>query len=102
MYLQAALPVLIVGLLIIGANAEAACRYQWVDHDYNASTPAIKKQICDSSLDIPAIESPSIRPIQQPQIRPIQTPSIPPIGTSNCRTQSVYENGRWVNKEICR
>ena len=92
----------IILLLMISNLASAACRWVWVDHDYDASTPAINKQVCDSSIDIPAIQPPSIRPIQSPQIRPIEVPSIPPIGTTRCRNESVYENGKWVNKRICR
>ena len=88
--------------LCFSANAAAACKWVWVDHDYNLSTPAIKKQVCDSTLDLPAIKQPSIRPIQTPQIRPIESPTLPPLGTTQCRTQSVYENGKWVNKKICR
>jgi hypothetical protein len=88
-------------LLMFSANSFAACKWVWVDHDYNTSTPAIQKQVCQSSLDINAIKPPSIRPIQTPQIKPIQSPTIPPIGTKQCRTQSVYENGKWVNKKIC-
>ena len=89
-------------LLMISNLASAACRWVWVDHDYNASTPAIRKQVCDSSIDIPAIKPPSIRPIQTPQIKPIEVPGIPPIGTTRCRNESVYENGKWVTKRICR
>jgi len=89
-------------VLIMSVQAEAACRWVWVDHDYNTMTPAIRKQVCNNTLDLPAIQSPSIRPIQQPQIRPLPSVGLPPLGTSSCRTESVYEYGRWVNKRICR
>jgi hypothetical protein len=79
----------------------AACKAVWVDHDFNTSTPAIRKQVCDSPIDIPAIPSPSVRPIQTPQIRPIETPTVPPIGTKSCRNESIYEDGKWVTKRIC-
>jgi len=65
-------------------------------------TPAVKKQVCDSSLDLPAIQLPTLRPVQTPQLRPIESPRLSPIGTSQGRTQSVFENGRWVNKQTCR
>lgn len=87
--------------LSFATGASAACRNVWVDHDYNASTPAIVQQVCDSTLDVPAINLPGIQPIQKPQVRPIERPTIPPIGTSRCRTQSVSEGGRWVDKQIC-
>jgi hypothetical protein len=81
--------------------ASAACKYVWVDHDFNTSTPAQRKQVCDSTIDIPAIRGPSIRPIQTPQIRPIPSIGIPPIGTTRCRDESVYEDGKWVTKRVC-
>jgi len=90
-------------MILMPGMVQAACRWVWVDHDFNLSTPAIQKQVCDSTIDIPAIRPPTIRPIQQPRIRPIEIPTIPPIGTNRCRTQNVYnENARrWELKRIC-
>ena len=96
--------ILLLGTFTI--NSFAACKWVWVEQDYNTATAPIpprissseQKQVCDSTLDI---KTPSIQPIQNPKIQPIQTPSIPPIGTTKCRTQSVYENGQWMNKKIC-
>jgi hypothetical protein len=93
---------LALALLMLPVSANAACKWVWVDHDYNTSTPAVRKQVCDSSIDLPAIKEPSIRPIQTPQIKPLPTIGIPPIGTTRCKNESVYENGRWVNKRVCR
>ena len=93
--------ILAVGLSFISTSASAGCRWVWVDDDYNASTPAVQKQICDSTIDIPAIQSPSIQPIQRPQIRPIESLGVPPIGTTSCRNESVYEDGEWVTKKVC-
>ena len=93
--------ILLLALLLLPVSSQAACKYLWVDHDYNTSTPAIQKQVCDSTIDIPAIRMPSVRPIQSPQIKPIPSIGIPPIGTTRCRDESVYENGRWVTKRIC-
>lgn len=86
---------------VTAMQAGAACKWVWVDDDYNAMTPAVKKQVCDNSWDSPAVDMPSVRPIQQPQVRPLEYPSVPPIGTTRCRNESVYENGRWVTKRIC-
>ncbi len=86
---------------ILASTSIADCRIQWVDHDYDTTTPAIHRQICDSTLDIPAINLPGVQPIQQPAIKPIEAPTIPPIGTSSCQTQQVYENGTWVSKKLC-
>jgi len=83
-------------------NVQAACRYVWVDHDYNMSTPAIQKQVCDSAISLPALKSPSLRPLQTPQLKPLESFGLPPLGTRNCTTQSVFENGRWVSKRLCQ
>ena len=90
-----------MAFLLLPMWASAACKYLWVDHDYNTSTPPIRKQVCDSVIDIPAIPSPTIQPIQQPQIRPLPPLGIPPIGTTQCRNESIYENGQWVTKQVC-
>lgn len=88
-------------LSVVSVQANAACRWIWSDHDMNTSTPAIRKQVCDSSIDMPTFDTPSIQPIQTPTIKPLPSFGIPPIGTTRCRNERVYENGRWVNKRIC-
>ena len=98
---QLSVCMIFAGASTLSTAANAACQWVWVDHDYNSSTPAIQKQVCDSSLDVDAIKPPSIRPIQSPQVRPIESPGIPPIGATRCSNQSVYENGRWVTKRLC-
>ena len=90
-----------VALLVLSSTSVAVFQNQWVDDDYNTATPPVQMQICDSAIDIPAINNPGVQPIQRPSIKPIEPPTIPPIGTTNCRTQQVYENGTWVNKQIC-
>lgn len=95
-------PILTASITCLALNAHGACRITWVDHDYNIATPPIQKQVCSSTLDLPAINNPGIQPIQQPRIRPIPQPSIPPIGTTRCSLQNVYENGRWVTRRLCR
>lgn len=84
-------------------DAAAACRWVWSDHDFNAGTAPIRKQACDSVIDIPAIQSPSIPPIQRPQVRPIPQPTIPPISTSRCRMESVWNQytKMWVRQQVC-
>lgn len=93
----------VIALILVGfsGTADAACKWVWTDHDYNAATPAIQQQLCDQTYDVPAIRPPSVAPIQMPQVRPIEQPRVPPVGTRTCVNQSVYENGRWVNKPVC-
>ncbi len=90
-----------ITLMVVSQSSLAACRWVYVDHDYNSSTPAIQKQICDSVLDVPAIRTPQVQPIQTPSIKPLEPLRIPPIGTTKCRMERVYEDGKWVNKQVC-
>jgi hypothetical protein len=82
--------------------AEARCMVKWVDHDFNVMTRPIQKQVCDSTLDLPGINLPGVQPIQRPQIPPLPSIGLPPIGATSCTMQSVYENGAWVTRRLCR
>lgn len=88
--------------LSVTAGAQATCRNVWVDHDYNSATPPGQRQVCDSTLSLPAINLPGVQPIKHPPIKPIAQPGLPPLGTTQCRTQSVFENGRWVDRRLCQ
>jgi hypothetical protein len=89
-------------LLTASGIASAACEWVWVDDDYNTSTPAVQKWVCDDySMSPRAPRTPSVRPIQTPQVRPLNTTSVPMVGTTSCRPQSVFRNGQWVTVEIC-
>ena len=94
----------VIAALALSSSASAACKIVWVDHDYNAFTPALKKQVCDSSLDLPAINNPGIRPIQKPSIKPIEPLALPPLGTTRCSTQQVWnqQTMRWEQKRLCQ
>ena len=87
--------------ILLTSSAAAECRWAWVDHDYNVGTPAVYKQICSSTLDVPAVRSPSVRPIQSPQVKPLRSLRLPPLGTRRCETRSVFERGRWVDRDLC-
>jgi len=79
----------------------AECQSLWVDHDYNPSTPAIQKQVCDSPIDLPGLPNISTPPIQTPTIPPISLPYLPPIGNTSCREELVYRNGDWITEMVC-
>jgi hypothetical protein len=89
-------------LLIAAEPAFGACRWVWIDHDHNSSTPAIRKQVCENTYDPPVIRPPSIRPIQTPSVKPVLPPTVPPIGTTRCRIVRVFEGGKWQSKRVCR
>ena len=91
-------------LTALSSSANAACRWVFVDHDYNAGTPAIQQQICDGALDMPTLQPIGIPPLQQIQIPPLQPLVLPPLGTTRCQNVSVYNNqtGRWENTTVCR
>jgi len=91
-------------LIFLSVPASAACRWVWTDHDNNIFTPAQRIQVCDSTLDLPALSPlPEIAPLQTPSLPSLPAlPAIPPLGTTSCTTQRVYEFGRWIDKRVCR
>lgn len=94
--------VLGISLLLVSLNGVAECKNVWVDHDYNSSTPPVQKQVCDSTLDLPAMNLLGVQPIQSPALKPLEPIGLPPLGTTQCTTQRVYEYGQWVDKRLCR
>lgn len=102
-----AISIVFMGAMLLYAlsqKAEAACRYQWVDHDYSTATPARRVRVCDDAMDRyqPALpDTPSVRPIQRPQVRPLETPGVAPLGTSRCRNRSIWQDGKWVTRRLC-
>mgnify|MGYP003633917048 FL=1 len=88
-------------LYLFSHASMAECHYLWVDHDYDANTPPIQKQVCDSSIDLPALPDVSTPPIQTPTVPPISSPYLPPIGSASCRDELVYRNGEWVTEMVC-
>jgi len=90
-----------ITLYLFSPASMAECHYLWVDHDYDANTPPIQKQVCDSSIDLPALPDVSTPPIQTPTVPPISSPYIPPIGSASCRDELVYRNGEWVTEMVC-
>ena len=77
-------------LLVAVAPAEARCQVEW---DCSRGYSCRQVQVCDSSIDIPAIPPPSISPIPPPTIAPIPRPVVPPIGTAQCR--QAYTTASW-------
>jgi hypothetical protein len=71
----------LLALLLVPTLSDAGCRWDWDC----TRTPCRQIQVCDSTIDLPAIRPPEIAPIPAPSIPPIPSPSIPPIGTSQCR-----------------
>jgi hypothetical protein len=101
---------LIYGMFLLAAMmslaAEAKCRWRHVDHDYNSSTPAVYREICDKPLDIRTTKPVEpVKPIQSNRLRPLDNSNllIPPVGTRDCRQQRVYNRRarEWVDTTIC-
>lgn len=90
--------------IFAAATASAACKVVWVDHDYNSFTPAVKRQVCDNTLDLPALNNPGLQPLQQPGLKPLEPLALPPLGTSRCSTQQVWNERtmRWEQKRLCQ
>lgn len=80
-------------VLTIGA-ANAACRLTFINGQ--------SEQLCDSTLDIPAVGVIGVAPIVPPSIAPIGMPTIPPIGTSSCRPAQVWNGRQYVWQTVCQ
>jgi len=83
----------------IASSAWAACRWKWDCSQY----PCRQVQVCDDTLDLPAIRPPEVPPIPPPTIRPIPEPTIPPLGTTQCFQRFLCDslgNCRW--RTVCR
>ena len=60
-------------------------------------------QVCDSSIDMPAIAPPSIPPLVAPSITPIMPPALPPIGASSCAPARLCNNyGQCSWQQVCQ
>ena len=81
------------------APAAAACRWEW---DCSNGYPCRQGQLCDNTLDLPAIRPPGISPIPPPSIAPIPRPIVPPIGTSQCRPAYVCTGGFCSWQTVCQ
>jgi hypothetical protein len=75
------------------APAQATCRSTFID--------GRQGQLCDNSLDIPAIPTLGIPPLVPPSITPIQVPVIPPIGTTSCRQAQVWNGSAYQWRTVC-
>jgi hypothetical protein len=88
-----------VAVLALTGTANSACRQVW---DCSRG-PCQNRQVCDSTLDIPAISTPTVPPVVAPSIAPIQSPTLPPVGTSSCRQAYLCDSlGRCSWQNVCR
>ena len=73
----------------------AACTCQCVNGHVEA--------ICQSTIDLKPICSPTLCPLVPPSLRPIESPTLPPLGTSQCHNQQVWNAslGRYVWMRLC-
>ena len=76
-------------------QAFAACTNSWVCDDYGMDCQTM--QVCDSTLDLPDVGLPPLRPLPSTDLKPLPSIELPPLGTTNC--EHVQVNGRWQN--IC-
>ena len=91
--------VLGAGCLLLGSfttSAIAQCRQAQVCDDYGRKCQV--RQICNSSLDLPSIDLPPMRPLPSMELKPLPSMELPPLGTKRCEYKQV--DGRWQN--ICQ
>lgn len=92
---------LITGLLVLGlaGTAHARCRLEW---DCTGGYPCRQVQVCDSTIDLPALPSPGISPIPAPTIPPIPRPVVPPVGTTSCQPTYICRGGVCGWQTLCQ
>lgn len=88
--------ILAVGLFGFIGTADAMCQKSWVCDDYGMSCRIM--DVCDSSIDLPSVGIPPLRPLPSMELKPLPSVGLPPLGTSQCQYRQV--NGQWQN--ICR
>lgn len=87
-------------LIPLATPAWARCRVEW---DCSGGSPCRQVQVCDSTIDLPALPQPGISPIPPPTIHPIPQPVIPPLGTTQCRQVYLCDGfGRCSWQTVCR
>ncbi|PJC75211.1 MAG: hypothetical protein CO012_03970 [Syntrophobacterales bacterium CG_4_8_14_3_um_filter_49_14] len=75
---------------------EAKCRKAQVCDDYGMNCKV--QDICDSTLDLPSVGLPPLRPLPSTELKPLPSLDLPPLGTTKCEYKQV--NGKWQN--VCR
>jgi hypothetical protein len=84
---------IILAAALISSSAHAVCSVTFVN-----GQPA---QICDNTLDLPALGVAGIARTVPPSIAPIGMPIIPPIGTTSCREAQVWDGSSYVWRTVC-
>jgi hypothetical protein len=88
-----------VALTLSSLGAQAACRSTF---DCSA-IPCRQVQICDSTLDLPALPSPALPPVVMPSLRPLNPPTLAPLGTSACRQAYICNSyGQCAWRQVCQ
>lgn len=83
-------------ILVFASIADARCRKSQVCDNYGSNCRVV--DICDSTLDLPSVEIPPLRPLPSTDLKPLPSLELPPLGTTRCQYMQV--NGRWQN--VCR
>lgn len=79
--------------------ASGTCVWTW---DCSSGT-CRQVPLCDSTLDIPPPQPPSIPPIAPPSIPPVEVPTIPPIGTDSCGQKYICDDsGNCAWQTVCQ
>ncbi len=86
----------VLSALTVATNANAACRKAQVCDNFGQNCRV--QDICDSTLDLPSVSLPPLRPLPSMELKPLPSMALPPLGTSKCEYKQV--DGRWQN--ICR
>ncbi len=79
--------------VIASTSSHAECRKAQVCDDSGMNCRV--QDICDSTLDLPSVELPPLKPLPSTELKPLPSLDLPPLGTTKCEYKQV--NGQWQN-----
>jgi len=86
--------VILIALALSPNVGNAACRCTYVD--------GMQQQLCDSSIDLPAMCIGGIAPLPPASIAPLPSLALPPLGTSSCRQAQVWNGQSYQWQTVCQ
>ena len=89
--------VLIALGLFLASRSEAGCQNMY-QTDYYGNQRIV--QVCDNSMDLPAMNLPNVGDLTAPRggVAPLPSGNLPPLGTQSCRV--VFVGGQY--REVCQ
>jgi hypothetical protein len=84
----------LAAILALSAPASAMCNWTFVNGH--------QQQICDSTMDMPALRPLGLAPMVPPSLQPLQPLTLPPLGTSSCHMAQVWNGVSYQWRNLCQ